>query len=468
MLRSKAIRFPTSAARVFVVRTTRRGRTYSSVANAPKTKSYINGEFFESSTKHWIPVVNPATQEVVTMVPQSTPEELKAASKAAAEAFQKWRKTTVLTRQSVMLNLQALIKKHTDEIAKNITTEQGKTFPDAKGDVFRGLQVVEQACGAPASLLGDHLPVATDMDTYTIREPLGVTAGICPFNFPAMIPLWMFPLATVCGNSMILKPSEKDPGAAMILAKLAEEAGLPKGVLNIVHGAHDTVNFLCHDKNIKAISFVGGDVAGKYINSEGGKHGKRVQANLGAKNHGIILPDCNVNRTLNALVGSAFGAAGQRCMALSTAIFVGIAKDLLPELVERASKLNVNGGMEPEADLGPLITKDAKKRAESLIQSAADEGAKILLDGRGIKVSKYPNGNFVGPTVITDVKTHMKCYKEEIFGPVLVCLFADTLDEAIEITNINPYGNGTALFTQSGAAARKFQNEVDVGQVGST
>lgn len=403
----------------------------------------------------------------MTLVPQATKSELDYASESSAEAFKEWRKATVLTRQKVMLDLQLLIRNHMDEIAKSITLEQGKTLPDARGDVLRGLQVVEHACSIPSLQLGEFSEqVSADMDTYTIRQPLGVTAGICPFNFPAMIPLWMFPMALATGNTCIIKPSERDPSAMMILARLAEQAGVPKGVLNVVHGSKDTVNFICDDKNIKSISFVGGDVAGKYIHARGTANGKRVQSNLGAKNHGVVLPDANKNQTLNQLVGAAFGAAGQRCMALSTAIFVGQARDWIPELVERSKKLRVTGGLEPDADLGPVISEDAKARIESLIESGVKEGASLVLDGRGVKVEKYPNGNFVGPTILADVKQNMSCYKEEIFGPVLVILSADTLDDAIKMINQNPYGNGTALFTNSGASARKFQNEVDVGQIG--
>nr|KAJ3404048.1 hypothetical protein HK105_003968 [Polyrhizophydium stewartii] len=365
-----------------------------------------------------------------------------------------------------MLDLQALIRQNMDRLAHSITLEQGKTFPDAKGDVLRGLQVVEAACGIPTSLLGEKLAVARDMDTYTIREPLGVTAGIAPFNFPAMIPLWMFPLSIACGNTMVLKPSERDPGATMILAKLAEEAGVPKGVLNVVQGGVDTVNYMCDEPAIKAISFVGSDHAGKYIYERGTKNGKRVQANLGAKNHGVIMPDANKNHTLNQLVGAAFGAAGQRCMALSTVVFVGESKEWLPELVERSRKLVVTSGFDKDADLGPMITPQALKRAEDLIQSGIDEGAEVILDGRGHKPKGFENGNFLAPTIISGVKTHMRCYQEEIFGPVLVCLFVDTLDEAIELINNNRYGNGTAIFTNSGSVARKFQEEIDVGQVG--
>ncbi|KAK9729081.1 hypothetical protein K7432_000524 [Basidiobolus ranarum] len=437
-----------------------------STATDPTTKLYINGEFIESQTKDWIELRNPATQEIVSRVPQSTPEELKEASRVAQDTFKTWKKTSLLSRQRKILDLQLAIRENMDRIANSIVTEQGKTFKDAQGDVLRGLQVVEHACGITDYLKGELLSVSKDMDTYTIKEPLGVTAGIAPFNFPAMIPLWMFPLSIACGNTCIIKPSERDPGAMMILAELAEQVGIPKGVLNVVHGGVDTVNFMCDDPNIKAISFVGSDHAGKYIHNRGSANGKRVQANLGAKNHGVIMPDADKNHVLNQLTGAAFGAAGQRCMALSTAIFVGKSKEWLPELIERAKNLKVSSGFEPDTDLGPLITVQAKERVESLIQSGVDEGASLVLDGRGIKVPKYENGNFVGPTILSDVKTNMKCYQEEIFGPVLVCLNVDTMEEAIDIINNNRYGNGTAIFTRSGSVARKFQEEVDIGQVG--
>ena len=328
-------------------------------------------------------------------------------------------------------------------------------------------EVVEHACSIPTLLMGETLPsVAKDMDIYSIRQPLGVTAGICPFNFPAMIPLWMFPLAIACGNTFVMKPSERDPGAAIILTKLAEQAGFPKGVLNVIHGSHDAVNFICDHPDIKAISFVGGDKAGRHIFARGTATGKRVQANTAAKNHGVILPDANKNHTLNQLVGAAFGAAGQRCMALSTVVFVGETKKWLPELVEMAKKLKVHQGFEPHADLGPMISPEAKRRAEDLIQTGVDQGAKLILDGRGVRVPGFEKGNFLGPTILTGVTPSMKCYTEEIFGPVLVCLEVDTLDQALEMISKNPYGNGTALFTNSGAAARKFSLEVEAGNVG--
>jgi malonate-semialdehyde dehydrogenase (acetylating)/methylmalonate-semialdehyde dehydrogenase len=354
-----------------------------------------------------------------------------------------------------------------DDVAELITKEQGKTLADARGDVYRGLEVVEHACSVSSLALGETVEnVGKNIDLYSVKQPLGVCAGITPFNFPAMIPLWMFPLALACGNTFVLKPSEKDPSSTLFLAKLALEAGVPDGVLNVIHGTRDAVNFICDDPAIKAISFVGSNQAGEYIHARGTANGKRVQANLAAKNHATILPDANKEQALNALIGAAFGAAGQRCMALSTAIFVGEARKWIPELAERARKLKVTAGHEPGADVGPLISTQSKDRVEKLIQSGVSQGGKILLDGRNFKVKEYPNGNFVGPTIITDVKPDMECYKEEIFGPVLLCMGTETLDDAIELINKNPYGNGTAIFTRSGAAARKYQHEIDVGQVG--
>lgn len=353
------------------------------------------------------------------------------------------------------------------QLAANITEEQGKTLADAEGDVFRGLQVVEHACSVTSLQLGETLPsIARDMDSMSYRVPLGVCAGITPFNFPAMVPLWMFPLAIVCGNTYVIKPSERDPGACMMLVGMLEECGVPPGVVNVIHGTNEAVNFICDHPEIRAISFVGSDVAGKHVYERGSKNGKRVQSNMGAKNHGVIMPDANKEHTLNQLVGAAFGAAGQRCMALSTAIFVGESKEWLNDLVERAKKLNVGPGTDSKADLGPVISPQSKQRIHSLVESGVEEGAKCILDGRGVKVAGYEKGNFVGPTILSEVKPNMKCYREEIFGPVLVTLTADTLDEAINMINNNPYGNGTAIFTTNGATARKFTQEIDVGQVG--
>ncbi|XP_057787987.1 methylmalonate-semialdehyde dehydrogenase [acylating], mitochondrial isoform X1 [Salvia miltiorrhiza] len=435
--------------------------------NSLRIPNLIGGRFVDSHSTDSIDVINPATQEVVSQVPLTTKEEFKSAVSAAKEAFPSWRNTPITTRQRVMLKLQELIRKNMDKLALNITTEQGKTLKDAQGDVFRGLEVVEHACGMATLQMGEYVSnVSNGIDTYSIREPLGVCAGICPFNFPAMIPLWMVPVAVTCGNTFVLKPSEKDPGASMILAELAMEAGLPDGVLNIVHGTNDTVNAICDDEDIRAVSFVGSNTAGMHIYSRASASGKRVQSNMGAKNHGVVMPDANIDATLNALVAAGFGAAGQRCMALSTVVFVGDSKFWEEKIVERAKALKVSAGTDPEADLGPVISKQAKERVCRLVQSGVESGARLLLDGRNIKVPGYEQGNFVGPTVLADVTADMECYKEEIFGPVLICMQANSLDEAINIVNRNKYGNGAAIFTSSGIAARKFQTEIEAGQVG--
>ncbi|KAJ5168159.1 Methylmalonate-semialdehyde dehydrogenase [Penicillium canariense] len=436
------------------------------IVNPIDTTNFIDNEFVTSKATTWIDLHDPATNNLVTRVPQSTDEELQAAVKSAEKAFPAWRATSIMAKQQILFKFTNLIRDNWDRLAASITLEQGKTFADAKGDVLRGLQVAETACGITTQMPGEVLEVAKDMETRSYREPLGVVAAICPFNFPAMIPLWCIPIATVTGNCLVMKPSERDPGAAMILAELAKEAGFPPGVINIVHGSARTVDFILDEPAIKAISFVGSNRAGEYIYTRGSANGKRVQANLGAKNHAAVLPDCNKNHTLNAIVGAAFGAAGQRCMALSTTVMVGETKDWLPEIAERAKALKVNGGFEEGADLGPVISPESKKRIEDLIASAEEEGATILLDGRGCKPEKYPNGNFIGPTIITNVTPDMKCYKEEIFGPVLVCLNVETLDDAINLINANEYGNGAAIFTRSGSTASRFQKDIEAGQLG--
>ncbi|KAK9376374.1 Aldehyde/histidinol dehydrogenase [Lipomyces chichibuensis] len=436
------------------------------IENPINTKLFLDNQFRESKATTWIDLHDPATNNIVTRVPQSTTEELVAAVDSAEKAFKSWRKTTLLTRQQIMFKFVQLIRRDWDRLAARITLEQGKTFADAKGDVLRGLQVAETACGITSQLMGELLEVSTDMETRTYREPLGVVAAICPFNFPAMIPLWCLPPAIITGNTVVMKPSERDPGAALIIAELAKEAGLPDGVFNIVHGTAPTVDFLIEEPRIKAISFVGSDKAGEYIYTRGTANGKRVQANLGAKNHAIIMPDSNKSQALKAIAGAAFGAAGQRCMAVSVMVTVGDTKEWIPELIKLAKNLKVTGGFEPDADLGPVISPHSKARIESLIQSAADEGAEIVLDGRGYEVDKYPDGNFVGPTIITGVKSGMRAYEEEIFGPVLSVVSVNTLDEAIAFVNANKYGNGVAIFTHSGSVATKFRKEIECGQVG--
>ncbi|WPH01040.1 Methylmalonate-semialdehyde dehydrogenase [Acrodontium crateriforme] len=439
---------------------------HEQIAQPQNTPNFIDNQFRASEATQWIDLHDPATNNLVTRVPQSTDAELKAAVESAQKAFVTWKETSILHRQSIMFKYVALIRENWDRLAASITLEQGKTFADAKGDVLRGLQVAETACGITTQIQGEVLEVAKDMETRSYREPLGVVAAICPFNFPAMIPLWTIPIATVAGNTCIIKPSERDPGATMILAELAEKAGFPPGVINIIHGSAKTVDFILDEPLIKAVSFVGGNKAGEYIYSRASANGKRVQANLGAKNHAAVLPDCNKNHALNAIAGAAFGAAGQRCMALSTLVLVGETKDWAPEIAERAKQLSMNGGFEEGADLGPVISPQAKQRIEELIGSAEKEGATIVLDGRGQKPEKYPNGNWVGPTIIANVTPEMTCYKQEIFGPVLVCLNVPTLDDAIELINKNEYGNGVAIFTTNGPTAAKFQKSIEAGQVG--
>nr|XP_029147574.1 methylmalonate-semialdehyde dehydrogenase [acylating], mitochondrial-like isoform X3 [Arachis hypogaea] len=369
-----------------------------------------------------------ATQEVVSQVPLTTYEEFKAAIVAAKQAFPSWKNTPITTRQRIMFKLQDLIHRDIDKLAMNITTEQGKTLKGARGDVLHGLEMVEHACGMANLQMGEFVPNACNgIDTYCIRDPLGVCAGICPINFPAMTPLWMFPIAITCGNTFILKPCENNPGASMILVALAMEAGLPDGVLNVVHGTH---------------------------------------SNAGGINHVVVMPDASMDATLDALVSAGFRAAGERSMALNTAIFVGGSMQWEDELVQRAKALRVNVGTDPDAYLGPVISREVKDRICGLVQNAVENGARLLLDGRHIMVPGYENGNFVGPTILCDVTTNMECYKEEIFGPVLLCMQADNLDEAVSIINKNRYGNGASVFTDSGMVARKFQHEVEAVLVG--
>lgn len=436
-------------------------------ATLPTVPLLIQGEFVESATTQWRDVVNPATQEPLARVPFATADEINAAIASAKAAFKTWRKTPIGARARIFLKLQQLIRENMADLAATLTAEQGKTLADAEGDVFRGLEVVEHAANIGTLQMGEFAEnVASGVDTYTLLQPLGVCAGITPFNFPAMIPLWMFPMAIATGNTFVLKPSEQDPLVTMKLVKLALEAGVPPGVLNVIHGGEDAVNALCDHPDIKAISFVGSTRVGTHVYNRASLNGKRVQCMMGAKNHAIVVPDANKEQTLNALAGAAFGAAGQRCMALSVVILVGESQKWIPELVAKAKTLKVSGGTEKGTDVGPLISCAARDRVVGLIERGIADGATLELDGRNPSVPGYEKGNFVGPTIFSGVKPGMSIYDQEIFGPVLCLAAADTLDEAIEFINANPNGNGTAIFTQSGAAARKFQEEIDVGQVG--
>ena len=432
-----------------------------------KVPMLINGEMVQSTSQNWIDVTDPATQDVIASVPCATEQEVEQAVASAQLAFETWKEVPVSDRARLMLRYQALLKDHHDELATILSKETGKTFEDAKGDVWRGIEVVEQACNIAALSMGETVEnVARKIDCYSYTQPLGVCLGITPFNFPAMIPLWMFPMAIACGNAFVLKPSEQDPLTPMRLAELFIEAGAPEGLLQIVHGTKDVVNQLLVHPEVHAISFVGSVPVAEHIYKTGTDHMKRVQAFAGAKNHMVIMPDAQKQQVINNLLGASVGAGGQRCMAISVAVFVGESRQWVPELKEALSKVRPGAWDDEGAGYGPLINPAAKERVCRLISEGIEAGAECLLDGRDYKVPGFPNGNWVGPTLFTNVSRDMSIYQEEIFGPVLLVIEADTLEEAIQIINENPYGNGTSIFTASGAAARKFQHEIKVGQVG--
>ncbi|MDI5932765.1 CoA-acylating methylmalonate-semialdehyde dehydrogenase [Halomonas sp. M4R5S39] len=428
---------------------------------------YIDGQAVPSQSQEWRDVVNPATQDVVARVPFCSAEEVDRAVASAKAAFKEWRKTPLAKRQRIMLKFQALIREHTEELAALITEEHGKTLPDAAGEVGRGLEVVEHACSITSLQLGELAEnAANEVDVYTLNQPLGVGAGITAFNFPIMLPCFMFPLAIATGNTFVLKPSEQDPSSTMRLVELAHEAGVPAGVLNVVHGGPDVANQIADHPDIKALSFIGSTHVGTQLYRRAAEAGKRMQSMMGAKNHCVVMPDANRSQAINNLLGSAFGAAGQRCMANSVVVLVGEARAWLDDIVDGARNLKVGPGIQKDADLGPLVSPAARERVIRLIDAGEQEGARLLVDGRGYEVAGYPHGNFVGPTVFADVTAEMTIYREEIFGPVLCVVSVDTLDEAIEFINANPNGNGTSIFTNSGWVARRFETDIDVGQVG--
>ncbi len=410
-------------------------------------------------------VYNPATGQVIRRVPLCGEAEIDAAVKAAAAAYPEWRDASILRRARVMQRFLVLLQKHQSEIAALITQEHCKTLPDAMGSVQRGIEVVEFACGIPQLLKGEYSEnVGTAVDTHTVRQPVGVCAGITPFNFPAMVPLWMFPMAIACGNTFILKPSEKVPSASIRMAELFKEAGLPDGVFNVVHGDKAAVDALLHHPLVSAISFVGSTPIARYIYETCAKNGKRVQALGGAKNHAVVLPDADLEFTADALIGAAYGSAGERCMAISAVVAVGSSADpLIALLKKKAQAIKIGPGDREGMDMGPLITGEHRDKVLGFVNKGISEKAKVVLDGRdsGIK-----EGFFLGATLFDNVTRDMEVYKNEIFGPVLVVLRVDSLDKAIELVNSSPYANGTAIFTESGGAARRFENEVQVGMVG--
>ena len=429
---------------------------------------WIDGRFTHVDGSSTSPVFNPASGQQQAQVVLGTGADVDAAVQSATRAFQEWGQSSLSRRTKVLFAFRELVNARAQELAELITDEHGKVLSDALGEVQRGLEVVEYACGIPQVLKGEFSDqVSADVDSYSYREPLGVVAGITPFNFPAMVPMWMFPIAIATGNTFILKPSERDPSASLLLARLWQEAGLPDGVFNVVQGDAVTVNAILDHPGIAAVSFVGSTSIARHIHARATASGKRVQALGGAKNHAVVLPDADLEFASTHLIAAAFGSAGERCMAISVAVAVGNAADGLVNILEtQARAINVGSGRDAGIDMGPVVTEQAKQRIVDLIGSAQRQGADIRVDGREIQVAGYETGFFVGPTLIDGVDASMDVYQHEVFGPVLALVRVKTLDDAIAFINANPYGNGTAVFTNSGAAARTFIRGVQVGMVG--
>ncbi len=429
---------------------------------------WINGENTTTAPERTGPVYNPATGEQTADVAFASAADVDMAVRAAKQAHESWGDSSLTTRQNVMFAFRELVAKHKMDFARLLTAEHGKTLDDAAGEVQRGLEVVEFACNIAHLLKGDYSEqVSRGVDTYTMRQSLGVVAGITPFNFPAMVPMWMYPIAIACGNTFVLKPSEKDPSASQFAAELLAEAGLPAGVFNVVHGDKVAVDTLLHHPDVAAVSFVGSTPIAGYIYDEGTKHGKRVQALGGAKNHMIVLPDADMELAADAAVSAGYGSAGERCMAISVVVTVGdAAEKLLPKVEERIAKLAVGPGDAPGSEMGPLVTKQHQEKVLGYVDAGEAEGATIVADGRGFTVEGHEGGFFVGPTLLDNVDPKMSVYTDEIFGPVLSVVRTEHYADAIKLINDNQYGNGTAVFTNDGGAARKFQNEIQVGMVG--
>jgi malonate-semialdehyde dehydrogenase (acetylating)/methylmalonate-semialdehyde dehydrogenase len=429
----------------------------------------IGGRETTGQTGNTAPVYNPATGEQIAEVVMGSAAEVNAAVAAAKAAFESWSATPPAKRARVMFALRDILDRRRDDVARTISAEHGKTHDDALGEVTRALEVVEYACGIPEKLKGDFSrDVGPGIDSCAERQALGVVAGITPFNFPAMVPLWMIPMAVACGNTFVLKPSERDPSSANLVFELFKEAGLPEGVLNVVHGGKDAVDAILDHKDVQAVSFVGSTPVAEYIYSRGCAAGKRVQALGGAKNHMIILPDADIDQAADALMGAGFGSAGERCMAVSVAVPVGedTANRLIEKLKPQVQALRIGPSTDPDAEMGPVITKAAQERIEGLISKGESEGADVVVDGRGFRLQGYEGGFWVGGTLLDRVTPEMTVYREEIFGPVLSVLRAKNYDEAVNLINAHEYGNGTAIFTRDGDAARDFANRIQVGMVG--
>jgi malonate-semialdehyde dehydrogenase (acetylating) / methylmalonate-semialdehyde dehydrogenase len=429
----------------------------------------IGGKLVTSASARTQPVFNPATGEESATLPLSTSAELDAAVASAKAAFPAWANTPPMKRARIMFRFKELLDRHAADIAREVSREHGKVHDDALGEVARGIDNVDFACGVPQLLKGEFSRnVGPSIDSYSDRQPLGVVAGITPFNFPAMVPLWMYPLAIACGNTFILKPSERDPSAPVLVWKLFMEAGLPEGVFNIVHGDKEVVDAILHHPDIKAVSFVGSTAVAEYIYTEGTKAGKRVQALGGAKNHMVVMPDADMDLAADALMGAGFGSAGERCMAISVAVPVGkeTGDALIAKLKPRVEALKIGPATDPDAQMGPIVTRAARDKISGYIDSGVAEGANLVVDGRGFKLQGYENGYFIGGTLFDNVTKDMKIYREEIFGPVLSVVRANDYKDAVDLIHGHEYANGTAIFTRDGDAAREFADKIEVGMVG--
>jgi malonate-semialdehyde dehydrogenase (acetylating)/methylmalonate-semialdehyde dehydrogenase len=430
---------------------------------------WFGGEWRNVNSVPMSPVHNPSTGDVIAETPLCTAAHVNEAVEAAAAAFPAWMETPAVERARVLFKFKTLLEDNFEDLVRSTTLEHGKTLVESRGDVKRGIEMVEFACGVPSLLMGEVLEnIARGIDCESIRQPLGVCAGITPFNFPCMVPLWMYPVAIACGNTFVLKPSEKVPLTSLKVAKLFEQAGLPKGVLNLVHGGREVVDALLTHPKVRAISFVGSTPVARHIYETGTKHGKRVQSNGGAKNFVLLMPDADVDNSVRGVIEAAFGCAGERCMAGSTAVVVGEAeKSVLPTLIEATKRIKVGPtDRDPQPDMGAVITRQHRDRVLQLIETGVKEGARIPADGRGVKVSEAPNGFFVGATILDQIQSGMTVAKEEVFGPVLNVMHMEDLDAAIELANQSPFGNGASIFTRSGKAAREFKHRIKCGMVG--
>ena len=429
---------------------------------------YVDGAIFKNTSSRTADVFNPATGEVQAKVNLASKSDVGNAVKSALKAFPAWANTPPITRARILFKFKDLIEKNSDELTKLIVSEHGKVYEDAKGSLTRGLEVVEFACGIPHLLKGEFTEnVGKGVDSWSMRQPLGVCAGITPFNFPAMVPMWMFPMAIACGNTFILKPSEKDPSCPMMLAELLKEAGLPDGVFNVINGDKESVDALLEHQDVSAISFVGSTGIAKYIYENAAKYEKRVQALGGAKNHCVVMPDSDLDQAVNGLMGAAYGSAGERCMAQSVAVAVGnIGDELVKRLSRKVEALKVGPGMDKGSEMGPLVTKEHLEKVRGYVDLGVKEGAKLVVDGRNLRLQGYENGFYIGGCLFDNVNEKMRIYKEEIFGPVLSVVRVKDFNTAVDLINNHEYGNGTSIFTRDGDTARSFANKIKVGMVG--